>query len=88
MEKFDQIKNCVDQIEKDAQKFFQNGNKAAGTRARKHLQELKLYAQVWHAWTSSHQISFIPIASPTRPSTAASFMLRVTCFSLGFVVTN
>lgn len=32
-------------IELDANKFFNGGNKAAGTRARKHLQELKQLAQ-------------------------------------------
>jgi len=33
-------------IENDTTKFFNNGNKAAGTRARKHLQELKQLCQV------------------------------------------
>lgn len=45
MDKYTQLARCVENIEKDASKFFVNGNKAAGTRARKHLQELKQLAQ-------------------------------------------
>lgn len=45
MEKYSELARCVDNIERDASKFFVNGNKAAGTRARKHLQELKQLAQ-------------------------------------------
>lgn len=40
-----ELQRCVQNIERDANKFFVNGNKAAGTRARKHLQELKQLAQ-------------------------------------------
>lgn len=36
-------------MDKDATKFFEANNKAAGTRARKHLQQLKTLAQVRHA---------------------------------------
>jgi len=35
-------------VDKDATKFFEANNKAAGTRARKHLQQLKTLAQVCH----------------------------------------
>lgn len=45
MDKYGELARCVENIEKDASKFFVNGNKAAGTRARKHLQELKQLAQ-------------------------------------------
>lgn len=45
MDKYNELARCVENIEKDASKFFVNGNKAAGTRARKHLQELKQLAQ-------------------------------------------
>ncbi|CAN8066420.1 unnamed protein product [Agarophyton chilense] len=45
MEKYGELARCVENIERDASKFFVNGNKAAGTRARKHLQELKQLAQ-------------------------------------------
>lgn len=45
MQKYDELARCVENIERDSNKFFNNGNKAAGTRARKHLQELKQLAQ-------------------------------------------
>lgn len=45
MDKYGELARCVENIERDASKFFVNGNKAAGTRARKHLQELKQLAQ-------------------------------------------
>lgn len=45
MEKLAQLKETVDTIGKDSSKFFEKGNKAAGTRARKNLQELKKLAQ-------------------------------------------
>lgn len=45
MDKYSELARCVENIERDAEKFFNNGNKAAGTRARKHLQELKQLAQ-------------------------------------------
>lgn len=35
----------MDAVSKDSTKFFEKGNKAAGTRARKNLQELKKLAQ-------------------------------------------
>lgn len=41
-----QLRNCVAAVDKDATKFFEANNKAAGTRARKHLQQLKTLAQV------------------------------------------
>ncbi|KAA8499739.1 hypothetical protein FVE85_7324 [Porphyridium purpureum] len=45
MQKLVELKSCVETIENDTTKFYSNGNKAAGTRARKHLQELKQLAQ-------------------------------------------
>jgi hypothetical protein len=45
MDKLHQLKETVDAIGKDSSKFFEKGNKAAGTRARKNLQELKKLAQ-------------------------------------------
>ena len=35
----------VDSFEKDFEKFFVKGNKAAGVRVRKHMQELRQMAQ-------------------------------------------
>lgn len=45
MEKFNQIKEIVLNAEKDAEKFFSQGNGAAGTRVRKAMQEIKVLAQ-------------------------------------------
>jgi hypothetical protein len=43
--RFDQLKSFVDDAEGDFDKFYNKGNKAAGTRVRKAMQELKQMAQ-------------------------------------------
>jgi hypothetical protein len=45
MNRFNEIKVIVDQLQDDMDKFFDKGNKTAGTRARKSLQDLKALAQ-------------------------------------------
>lgn len=45
MEIFEQIKALLADTEDDAIKFYEKGNKAAGTRVRKQMQELKKLAQ-------------------------------------------
>jgi len=45
MEKFAKIKELVSSIEADAEKFYNAGNAAAGTRVRKGMQDLKNLAQ-------------------------------------------
>lgn len=45
MENYTKLKELVASIEADADKFFSNGNSAAGTRVRKGLQEIKTLAQ-------------------------------------------
>lgn len=45
MSRFDDIKNVIVSVEDDMSKFYDKGNKAAGTRARKGLQELRKLAQ-------------------------------------------
>ena len=45
MEKFEQLKDLVLSTEADAKAFYEKGNKAAGTRVRKGMQELKSLAQ-------------------------------------------
>lgn len=45
MDKLSVLTELLESIGKDAEKFFHKGNKAAGTRARKNLQELKKVAQ-------------------------------------------
>ena len=45
MEKFSKLKELVAGIEADADKFYNSGNGAAGTRVRKAMQDLKTLAQ-------------------------------------------
>lgn len=45
MERIEQVRSLISDLEPDMEKFYEKGNKAAGTRARKTLQELKKLAQ-------------------------------------------
>lgn len=45
MEKFNQLKSLVESMSDDITKFHDKGNSAAGTRARKSLQDIKKLAQ-------------------------------------------
>eukprot|EP01132_Coremiostelium_polycephalum_P018455 gene18455-21998_t len=45
MEKFSKLKELVAGVEADAEKFYNAGNGAAGTRVRKAMQDLKVLAQ-------------------------------------------
>ncbi len=45
IEKFNELKSLVEGLEGDADKFFNKGNNAAGTRVRKGLQDIKNLAQ-------------------------------------------
>jgi len=45
MSRNEEIKSLIEELEPDMEKFYEKGNKAAGTRARKTLQELKKLAQ-------------------------------------------
>ncbi|MBL7978866.1 MAG: histone H1 [Bacteroidetes Order II. Incertae sedis bacterium] len=45
MSKFEELKDMVDALEKDFNAFYEKGNKAAGTRIRKAMQDLKDKAQ-------------------------------------------
>ena len=44
MQKYETLKSLVAGMEADVQKFY-NGNNAAGTRVRKHLQDVKKACQ-------------------------------------------
>ncbi|SHL97080.1 histone H1 [Mucilaginibacter sp. OK098] len=44
MEKFKALQELVNAAEKDAAAFYEKGNKAAGTRLRNALQQLKVAA--------------------------------------------
>ncbi|SMO43776.1 histone H1 [Gracilimonas mengyeensis] len=41
MSRMDDINNVIEELQVDMNKFYEKGNKAAGTRARKHLMNLK-----------------------------------------------
>ena len=41
MNQFETIKNMLDAMQSDFEKFYDKGNNAAGTRVRKGLQDLK-----------------------------------------------
>lgn len=45
MNRIEQVRALMADLENEMDKFYNKGNKAAGTRARKHLQELKNLAQ-------------------------------------------
>lgn len=46
MSRIEEVKGLVSELEEDMEKFYEKGNKAAGTRARKQLQDLKKLSQV------------------------------------------
>ena len=45
MSRFSELKGFIEDLEEDFSKFYEKGNKAAGTRVRKAMQELKRKAQ-------------------------------------------
>jgi Histone H1-like protein Hc1 len=45
MSKFDELRDFVVGLERDFTQFYEKGNKAAGTRVRKAMQDLKKMAQ-------------------------------------------
>lgn len=45
MEKFEQLKQLILSVEKDAEKFYKSDNKTAGTRLRIEMQKAKVLAQ-------------------------------------------
>src|SRR5690625_5410448 len=45
MSRNEQLKKLISDMEPDLEKFYEKGNKAAGTRARKQLQELRKLSQ-------------------------------------------
>ena len=45
MKKFEEVKSVITALEADADKFYNKGNSAAGTRVRKGMQDLKNLAQ-------------------------------------------
>ncbi len=45
MNRIEQVQSLISELEPDLEKFYDKGNKAAGTRARKTLQEIKKVSQ-------------------------------------------
>ena len=45
MSRYEELKNLVGSLESDMDKFYNKGNKTAGIRARKQLQDLKNLCQ-------------------------------------------
>lgn len=45
MNRIEQVRSLISELEPDMDKFYEKGNKAAGTRARKTLQEIKKVSQ-------------------------------------------
>ena len=45
MSRFTELKDLLETFQKDFDKFYVKGNKSAGTRVRKHMNELKRKAQ-------------------------------------------
>lgn len=45
MKAFESLKKLIESADRDALKFYLKGNKAAGTRLRKAMQQSKLLAQ-------------------------------------------
>tara|TARA_R110002020_G_scaffold473091_1_gene701872 strand:+ start:898 stop:1083 length:186 start_codon:yes stop_codon:yes gene_type:complete len=45
MELYEELKELVANLEEDATKFYEKGNKAAGTRVRKGCQDIKNLCQ-------------------------------------------
>lgn len=45
MGRIDELKEMVESFQADFEKFYVKGNKSAGTRVRKHMNELKKKAQ-------------------------------------------
>lgn len=49
MQKFQELKDLINSLEGDIDKFYSKGNSAAGTRVRKGMQDLKNIAQAIRA---------------------------------------
>ena len=45
MERFEELKSLVSSFESDFHKFYERGNKTAGIRLRKNMQELRSLAK-------------------------------------------
>ena len=63
MKRFNQLKELVDALEGDFEKFYDKGNNAAGTRVRKGMQEMKNMAQEIRIEVQNKKNSWVIIGS-------------------------
>jgi hypothetical protein len=71
MERFHELVSLVQSFEKDFEKFYIKGNKSAGTRVRKHMNQLKRKAQEIRNDIQSikkHDDEEAPAAPPAPPA--------------------
>ena len=45
VERYRELLDLIQRFERDYEKFYDKGNKTAGIRLRKHMQELRIYAK-------------------------------------------
>lgn len=57
LEWLEEIKAAVATLEEETVKFYDKGNKSAGTRARKALQDLKTVSQVGRKHIQEHRVA-------------------------------
>lgn len=57
MDKYNELRDMVSSLEDDFSKFYEKGNKAAGTRVRKGMQDLKKLAQEIRVDVQSKKVS-------------------------------
>lgn len=85
MKKFTEVKELVASLEADADKFYNKGNSAAGTRVRKGMQDLKNLAQAIRLevqeaknkaqFQQKAYKTFIPIKNPPLPIKAGFLVI-------------
>lgn len=57
MEKYDELKKLVEELQADLEKMFSKGNKSAGTRARALIQDIKRKGQEIRDQIQAHKAS-------------------------------
>jgi len=71
MDKYNELLEMVTSMEKDFQKFYDGDNKAAGTRIRKGLQDLKALKKIGFGRDSCARkpgffVLVVPVLSPKK----------------------
>ncbi len=67
MSRLQELRNLLETFEKDFVKFYDKGNKSAGTRVRKHMNDLKRKAQEIRKEVQEIKAQAIPEEQPTAP---------------------